>query len=75
MELGVITVRCGGMMQDVEHVKCGAMSCVKCGVMRDVVVCINGVANIWCDPKCGRVHGMWRYVEHNVKWGAMRDVV
>ena len=24
--------------------------CVKCGVIRDVVVrCINDVANIWCD--------------------------
>ena len=39
------------------------MSCVKCGVMRDVVACINDVANIKRDLKCG-VH------VSNVKWGA-----
>ena len=58
---------CDAIMQDVErHVKCGLMlSSVKCGggAMRNV-------ANIWCG-----VHGMWRYVERNVKWGAKRDVV
>ena len=60
----MITVRCGVMMQDVEHVKCGAVSCkmwcdarcggVKCSVMRDEVVRgINDAANIWRDLKCG----------------------
>ena len=54
--MGVITVRCGGMMQDVEHVKCGAMSCVKCDARCDV-------ANIWCDLKCGI-----EYMECGVMW-------
>ena len=56
---------CGGLMQAVEHVKCGATSCVKCGATRDVVVrCINDVANISRDLKCGVEYmvGMWRYV-------------
>ena len=54
-------------MQDVEHVKCGAMSCVKCVMVR----CINDVANIWRDLKCGVEHmecGVMRYVS-NVKMG------
>ena len=37
VELGVITFRCGGLMQDVEpHVKCGAMLC-----------------KMWSDAICG----------------------
>ena len=62
--MGVITVRCGGMMQDVEHVKCGAMSCVKCGAMGNVVGrCINNGQYIRCDLKCGV-----EYVECGVMW-------
>ena len=56
VELGVITVRCGGMMQDVGHVKCGAMLCkMWCARCGDAI----NVANIWCDLKL-----MWRYVVH-----------
>ena len=52
------------------------MSCLKCGVMRDVVACINDVANIKRDLKCGVEYmecGVMWHVS-NVKWGAMRDV-
>ena len=38
--------KCGGMMQDVELVVCGAMCKTWCYV---VVRCINDVASIWCD--------------------------
>ena len=61
VELGVITVRCGRMMQDVEHAS--AVQCrVKCGVMRDVVACIN-VANIKRNLKCGV-----EYLQCGVMW-------
>ena len=44
VELGVITVRCGGTMQDVGHVKCGAMLCkMWCARCGDAI----NVANIW----------------------------
>jgi len=54
------------------YARCGAMLCkmwcdARCGGA------MHNVANIWCDLKCG-VHGMWHYVERNVKSDAMRDV-
>ena len=45
-------------------------------MVRDVVVCIDDVANIKCDLKCGVEYmecGVMWYVS-NMKWGAMRDV-
>ena len=58
-ELGVITVRCGGMMRLCNKWNALPLCCVKCSVM-------HNVANIRCDLKCGV-----EYVECGVMWNVM----
>ena len=61
--LGVITVRCGGMMQDAE---CGATMLCKMWCDGRCGGVMHNVANIWRDLKCGV-----EYMECGVMWNVM----